>query len=191
VRELQWNGVTGRSYDLYRKSDGEIVNDGMATESWDEYPTPDQIAAQIEAAAQSDTGDEEDADVSDTTAPTVSTRTVDTMPAPNLDGTRWTWSLDEGEYRGACVVEPLAVQVRVSNRGAVGGRDYTLAIVASFSGYVLYRDTLRLPVTLPQLTPDAVLHAVEEHDMLREAVEHARSLVDRMAQLLAEVEAGR
>lgn len=49
VRELRWNGTDGRSYDLYRLRDNEIINDGVHTESWDDYPTPEEITAQIRA----------------------------------------------------------------------------------------------------------------------------------------------
>lgn len=49
VEELRWNGTDGRSYDLYRLRDNEIINDGVHTESWDDYPTREEITDQIRA----------------------------------------------------------------------------------------------------------------------------------------------
>ncbi len=49
VRELRWNGMDDRSYDVYRLSDGELMSDGHSTESFDHFPTDTQIADQIRA----------------------------------------------------------------------------------------------------------------------------------------------
>lgn len=47
VRELRWNDTDGRSYDVHRRSDAELMNDGYVTESFDDYPTPEQITERI------------------------------------------------------------------------------------------------------------------------------------------------
>ena len=41
VRELVWNGISGRSYELVRVADDIVLTED---ESFDEYPTDAQIA---------------------------------------------------------------------------------------------------------------------------------------------------
>ncbi|MFC8021623.1 hypothetical protein [[Kitasatospora] papulosa] len=45
VQELLWNGIDGRSYDLVRRRDGQILTED---ESSDGYPTDAQIALVLE-----------------------------------------------------------------------------------------------------------------------------------------------
>ncbi|MER0477419.1 hypothetical protein ABR737_03440 [Streptomyces sp. Edi2] len=45
VRELVWNGIDGRSYDLVRRSDDQVLTED---ESFDFHPTDAQIAAVLE-----------------------------------------------------------------------------------------------------------------------------------------------
>jgi hypothetical protein len=116
-------------------------------------------------------------------------RTVDTLPIPDRLGVQWTWSLDNGAYRGVCLVQPFLVEVRVERDAAAPlamHDDYTLSVIVKFNGYELQRGRYGMPVPLRQLTPDAVLNAVEERAMLSDAVEAARSMVTRIAEMMAE-----
>ncbi|KOU43626.1 hypothetical protein [Streptomyces sp. WM6378] len=45
VRELVWNGIDGRSYDLVRRRDDQVLTED---ESFDSHPTDAQIAAVLE-----------------------------------------------------------------------------------------------------------------------------------------------
>ncbi|MFJ9381847.1 hypothetical protein [Streptomyces sp. NPDC101455] len=45
VQELHWNGISGRSYDLVRHRDDAVMTED---ESFDDYPTEEQIAAVLE-----------------------------------------------------------------------------------------------------------------------------------------------
>ncbi|MDX3695001.1 hypothetical protein PV726_32610 [Streptomyces europaeiscabiei] len=45
VRELVWNGIDGRSYELVRRRDDAVLT---ADESFDRYPTDAQIAVVLE-----------------------------------------------------------------------------------------------------------------------------------------------
>lgn len=109
-------------------------------------------------------------------------RSVDDLPVPDRQGVTWNWSLNDGCYRGWCLVQPFVFEVLVHTDPAdqlAGPHDYAVTTTARFGGYELYRGRRRLPVHLRQLTPDTILKIVEEHDLLRDAINGAHTLIHK------------
>lgn len=113
-------------------------------------------------------------------------RSVDDLPTPDKNGVRWNWAMEKNCFRGWCLVQPFIVEVRLYARDPIhpfAAHDYDLVYLASFLGYDLYRQKFRMPVELPQVTPEAILDVVEELDLVHESVNAARSLIETAVEM--------